>query len=328
METNANHQSPPSALVAWAQLVRLPNVFTVLADVGAAYLLVAQGPQPVGRFLCVLASAIALYWAGMILNDVFDVSQDEIERPSRPIPAGLISISQASRAGWGLLIVGVLLATVSGQLPSANVATTWLPALVAILLAVMIVAYDGPLKKTPLAPAAMGACRVLSFLLGASPCLVATGWPLFPRYVVGIALGFGVYIMGITTMARQEAAVEDEFSSRRSPTLSTGLLVTVIGCVLLAYAPTTNHGVVGWYLPTQAFALVIGMIAIPVLLRALRAVSDPTPAKIQTTIRVGILSIIPLAAAVAFLGAGPAYGASIFALALPAVLIAAKFRVT
>ena len=71
--------------MAWAQLIRLPNVFTVLADVSAAFLLVAQGPQVqrepirVGR----VAAGVSLYWAGMVLNDVFDIDRDRQERPSR-----------------------------------------------------------------------------------------------------------------------------------------------------------------------------------------------------------------------------------------------------
>jgi 4-hydroxybenzoate polyprenyltransferase len=307
--------------------VRLPNVFTVLADVSAAFLLVASGPQPVLRLLCVLCSGVALYWAGMVLNDVFDLARDTQERPSRPIPAGWIAPSQAKFAGWGLLLVGVVLAAVSGYLPSDKYATTHLPAAVGLLLAITIVAYDGPLKQTPLAPAAMGACRVLSFLLGASPCFPADGWPYFPKYVVGIALGFGVYIMGITTMARREATADDVVNGR-SPTLTTGLIVTAIGSGLLAFAPQLNEGPMDWHLPRQVFAFVIGMIAFPVILRALRAVNDPTPRKIQTTIRVGILSIIPFAAAFAFLGAGAAYGLAVFGLAIPAIFLAIKFRVT
>ena len=83
----------------WAQLVRLPNVFTVLADVSAAFLLVHHGPAPIIRFILVALAGVALYWAGMILNDVFDVDQDRVQRPQRPIPAGLISLG-ASQNRW------------------------------------------------------------------------------------------------------------------------------------------------------------------------------------------------------------------------------------
>ena len=310
--------------MAWAQLVRLPNVFTVLADVSAAFLLASHGTQPVSRFVTIVLAGVALYWAGMILNDVFDVERDQQYRPGRPIPAGQIAIGQARIAGWGLLLAGVGLATVAGHLPAGDAPTTWLPAAVGLLLAIVIVAYDGPLKKTPLAPVAMGGCRVLSFLLGASACFpIIAGEPLFPKYVVTIALGFGVYVMGITTMARHED------KGGPSPNLHLGLVVTALGSIMLAVAPQMSTNQAGFHVsPRDVFPFMIGMIALPVLIRGFGAVRDPSPLKIQTTIRVGILTIIPLAASFAALGAGPTWGIAIFLLAVPTIYLSLRFRVT
>lgn len=321
----------PSTLRAWGQLVRLPNAFTVVADVSAAFLLVAQGPQPASRFVCVVLAGISLYWAGMVLNDVFDVEQDREQRPRRPLPAGLIPMGQAKIAGWSLLILGVVLASVSGHIPNDHFPATWVPTAIGVALAIMIVAYDGPLKKTVLAPAAMGCCRVLSFLLGASPCIsgfaaaaaLPADGPLFPKFVIAIAVGFGLYIMGITTIARNEAV------GGPSPDLFRGLLFTMIGAAVLAFAPRTAVGIFNWNIsPRGEFPLLIGMIAFPVILRGLRLVNDPTAAKIQIMVRVGILTMIPLAAAFAFLGAGAVWGLLVFSLVIPAFLLARQFRVT
>jgi 4-hydroxybenzoate polyprenyltransferase len=308
----------------WAQLVRLPNVFTVLADVSAAFLLVHHGPAPIIRFILVALAGVALYWAGMILNDVFDVDQDRVQRPQRPIPAGLISLGQARTAGWLLLVAGIGIAAISGRVPSDGAPITWLPALVAIALAVMIIAYDGPLKKTPLAPVAMGSCRVLSFLLGASPYFaIVAGTPLFEKYLLGIAVGFGVYIMGITTMARREA------EGGPSSNLQIGLVVTTLGAVMLAFAPQLNANQAGWAIPASGvFPMMIGAISFPVVMRGFRAVREPTPIKIQTTIRIGIFTIIPLAASYAFLGAGPWWGLGLFSLTIPSLYFSLQFRVT
>lgn len=313
-----NQSTRPSALASWAQLIRLPNVFTVIADVGAAYLLVAGGPDPLVSSLSVLASGIALYWAGMVLNDVFDIDRDRAERPTRPIAAGDISITAASTAGWLLLMTGIGLALIGGLLPGG----------IAVVLAIMIVAYDGPLKSTPLAPAAMGSCRVLSFLLGASAALAAGGQSQIPMHVVAIAVGFGVYIMGVTTMARHEA------TGGRRMLLASGLFVTIIGITILGFSPRLGASLLSteaadFYIDIQfTFPLLVALIGFPVIFRAFRAVTNPTPVNIQTTIRVGILSIIPLAAAFAFLGAGPGWGLAIFALVIPTRLLAARFRVT
>ena len=146
---------------------------------------------------------------------------------------------------------------------------------------------------------------------------------MLPKYIVGIALGFGVYVMGITTMARHEA------TGGPSPNLSTGLLVTMMGAAMLAFAPQMAKNPVGWHVsPSRVFPIMIGMIAFPVVLRGLRAIGDPTPIRIQVTIRVGIFTIIPLAASFAFLGAGPVWGLAIFVLTVPSIMLALRFRVT
>jgi 4-hydroxybenzoate polyprenyltransferase len=148
-------------------------------------------------------------------------------------------------------------------------------------------------------------------------------WNWFPHYVLAIALGFGIYIMGITTMARHEA------TGGPSSTLSSGLLLTLVGVGVLAFAPQAAGNLAQWHAsPTRAFPLMIGMIAFPVILRGIRAVNDPTPQKIQITIKVGILTIIPLAASFAFLGAGQIWGLAIFALVIPSIVLAKQFRVT
>ena len=314
----------PSRLYAWAQLVRLPNVFTVIADVSAAFLLVAGGPQPLARWICVVAGAILLYWAGMILNDVFDVEEDRKLRPQRPIAAGDLPLSQAKAAGWSLLVTGAVVAAISGFLPAEGAESTWLPAAIAGALAVMIVAYDGPLKSTHVAPAAMGVCRMLGFLLGAAPALtLAADGPVIPKYLLGTAFGFGVYIMGVTTMARHEA------TGGTSHSLRLGIIITTLGAVCLALAPKLADGPMGWHVPTsRIFPLMIGMIAFPVIMRAIRSTQAPTPANIQTAIRIGVLTIIPLAACFALLGAGPVWGLAIFALVVPSIMLAIRFRVT
>lgn len=308
----------------WAQLVRLPNVFTIIADVAAAFLLVAHGPEPVARFVTVIFAGIALYWAGMILNDVFDVERDRANRSERPLAAGKIGLPAARTAGWGLLVLGVILGAASGYVPGGDYPVTWFPAVASVLLAIAILLYNGPLKITPVAPAMMGACRVLSFLLGVSPLFsFVFGEPLIPKYLFGVAVGFGTYVMGLTTMARREAV------GGPSTNLPTGLVVTVMGCAMLALAPQLARVPVQWQAsPTGLFPALIAMIAFPVIVRAFRAVRDPSPAKIQMAIRVGILSIIPLAAAYAFLGAGPIWGLIIFALVVPAMLLAVRLRVT
>jgi 4-hydroxybenzoate polyprenyltransferase len=68
-------RSSESKWVSWLKLVRIPNSFTVIADVLAGSALGLASWQPgVLVFLIVLAT-LFFYWSGMILNDVYDLSK-------------------------------------------------------------------------------------------------------------------------------------------------------------------------------------------------------------------------------------------------------------
>lgn len=321
--------SSSSSWIRWAQLIRLPATFTIIADVSAAFLLVAGTAEPWPRFVVVVLAGILLYSAGMVLNDVFDVEKDRVERPKRPLPAGDISVAAASRAGWGLLLGGVVLAGISGLIPAEGYVASWRPAAVAVVLAAMIVAYDGPLKRTVVAPLLMGGCRVLSFLLGASAAIAGPVVDLAgfaPPHVWAFAAGMGVYIMGVTTMARHEADTDEQ---RRGATLPVGLVVAMGGAVLLALAPTQAVGDPRWFIsPDRGFPLLIGLIALSVLSRGVRAIFDPQPWSVPLLIRSAVLTVIPFSAAIALLAAGPAWALAIFVLVVPAMILGARLRVS
>jgi 4-hydroxybenzoate polyprenyltransferase len=318
-------------LQQWARLVRIPTVFTILADVSAAYFLTAAGHQPVGRWLLVVLAGVCLYWAGMIFNDVFDIEQDRRERPGRPLPSGAISRRAASLAGGGLMLGGIVLATLSGWLPVAGYEGGWLPACVAVILAAAVLLYDGPLKATPVAPVAMGGCRMLSFLLGASPVVAAAAGPelsgvwgqVFPTHIWGAAAGMGVYVMGVTLFARQEANV-----SSRAPLVG-GLIVMTLGLIVIAMVPRLAAVDVRLAMPGEGrFGLLIALLGATVLVRGVMVLGDPQPRRVQLTVRAALLTLIPLSAALALLGAGPPYGLAVLALMLPALVVGARFRMT
>src|SRR6266852_4753634 len=79
---------------AYAQLVRLPNVFTAMADIVLGWLGARATGTPDTRwpgFALLLAASACLYSGGMVWNDFFDVEQDRRERPYRPLPSGRIT---------------------------------------------------------------------------------------------------------------------------------------------------------------------------------------------------------------------------------------------
>jgi len=229
-----------------------------------------------------------------------------------------------------LLLLGAALGIASGMVPAAQIDANWVPGVVAVLLAATIVAYDWPLKRTPFAPAAMGGCRFLSFLLGATAALppptdlVGEGLgSVIPRHVLTIAAGFGVYVMGLTSVSRREAVGD------RTINLASGAVVTVIGLAILAFAPRVAEERPPWFFDVdRSFPILVFLIAAPVVLRLIRLARDRSPAHIQNAVRAGLLTIIPLAASYALLGAGQAWGIIIFLLVFPSIFLARRFRVT
>ncbi len=181
---------------AWWQLLRAGNVFTAISNILAGFLLVRGEWQPVLPLVFLIISSAALYLSGMVLNDVFDLETDRAQRPERPLPSGRINPQMAKLVGWGLMFDGLSAAGVAAWLLAS-----WLPILVAASLAVAILAYDIVLKKTMFGPLAMGACRALNVLLGASVIVHSADKNAAYLY----ALLLGAYTVGITLLARNEA---------------------------------------------------------------------------------------------------------------------------
>ncbi|WP_161270691.1 UbiA family prenyltransferase, partial [Streptomyces sp. SID335] len=97
---------------AWAELLRLPALFTVPGDAlaGAA----ATGLRPDHRTLLAIGSSLCLYEAGMALNDWADRAEDAVERPERPLPSGRIAPPAALTAATALTAAGLALASRAG----------------------------------------------------------------------------------------------------------------------------------------------------------------------------------------------------------------------
>ncbi len=313
---------------SWASLIRLPNTFTVIADSTAGFLLAAGTLEPIGRYLPTVLSVVLLYWSGMVLNDLWDVQRDRIERPGRPLAAGRISLGAARTCGWGLMAIGIVFAGISGQIPASGLANSWLPLIVAASIGLCVWLYDGPLKRTPLAPIVMGGCRVGSLLLGAAPVAsarLADHELWFPLPVWFAAIGMGIFICGITTAGRREADVGGDRTY--GPLL--GFSLVLIGLAIIAGVSRAASPLIPWFFDGQVrYPLLIALLGATVAYRGFIAVRYPQPRYLQAFVKQGILLIIPLSAALAALAAGSTYGLAVFALVLPAMSLAKWFRVT
>jgi hypothetical protein len=291
---------------AYLELLRLPNVFTAMADILLGFLFTHERLEPWPQFALLLGASSSLYLAGMVLNDFFDLSQDARERPSRPIPSGRVTARAARRLGFGMLAMGAALGWTTSAL-----AGEIRPGLVATLLAAAVLVYDGVLKHTPLAPVVMGACRMLNVLLGMS--LASGPWQAVHWLVAG---GVGLYIVGVTVFARTEARESGR------PQLIFGMAILLSGIALLAWLP---HWATGEEQPAihvpERWNLFWGVIGVLAGWRCLRAILDPRPVLVQAAVKNCIFSLVVLDAGACLAVQDPVWGLVILALLVPTMTL-------
>ena len=307
-ELESLHLSSGSTVGSYLELMRLPNVFTAMADVAMGFLFV----QPLAMqwdawtLAVLLAASSLLYLSGVVLNDVFDLDIDRQERPERPLPSGRVSLFAARLLGWKLLVLGVLLG--SG---TVFLVGHFRPGIMAALLAACILLYDAWLKRTPIGPLAMGTCRAFNVLLGMS----VLDAPLSTEHWL-VAGGIVVYVMGVTWFARHET----EPSSRVQLSLST--LVMAVGISLLAWFPHWSDRTIPhvqndprhWYLLT-------GLLGLLIVWRCFWAVIEPVPARVRMAVAQCVLSIVMLDAVACYAIRGVFWAALILLLLLPAMFL-------
>lgn len=298
--TDSAHATGGTGL-ALLQLIRIPTVFTAMADIFLGFLLVSptSSLEPVSTFVMLLCASVCIYWTGMILNDYFDRDVDGQERPSRPIPSGRIPAAQALKLGVMLNVVGLGLAACVG--PGSLQ--------IAVLLTACVWLYDGALKKTPLAPVLMGSCRFFNVMLGASTSTAGVlSW--CPHNYV--ALGLGIYVCGLTWFARQEAKTSARAQLIAASFVINAGLATLLGFVI--YTPRNAE--------SETSLFVLAVITITIVRRLLRAISQPKPALVQTAIKTMLLSLIMLDATLVLFATGtPALAITVALLMVPALLL-------
>jgi 4-hydroxybenzoate polyprenyltransferase len=293
---------------AYAQLVRLPNVFTAPADVLLGLFAVSGRvedglPSPLWpRATALVAASVCLYAGGMVFNDVFDVAQDIRERPHRPLPSGRIGRSQAVCLGGVLLLAGWLLALAAGWREGGLASA---PSAVAAVLVGVILFYDGWLKKTWAGPLGMGACRFLNVLLGLSP-----GWHGLDWWALHMAAVVGVYIVGVTWFARTEAGMSRRSALRSAAAVMIGALVLALA--LPAWFPLGTTSPLYVFLLAGLWFILAGPV------RA--AIEARTPLAVQGAVKRAILGLVFLDATLATALAGPA-GLTILLLLVPAMYL-------
>jgi 4-hydroxybenzoate polyprenyltransferase len=307
---------PYPRVLAFAQLLRFPNVFTAFADIALATVVdgtILPSTTPsfwVAALLLAMTSG-CLYLAGMVWNDIFDRAEDKLTRPGRPLPSGRIRVRTAVVLGILLFLLGLSFAVLSG-LPVIGKSESWNPEpliyAAGIMTAVLI--YDGGLKRTVIGPIGMGSCRFLNVLLGFSaiPDEMIDIW--LRIHLAGV---IGTYIVGVTWFARTE---EGESKKRQLIAASCVMAISLLlALALKAKLPPSTDTIIFPYL-LVLFGFFVGR---PIV----RAISIRGPREVQAAVKRCVLGLVGLDALLATAFAGPA--GLLIVLLLPPALVIGKW---
>jgi 4-hydroxybenzoate polyprenyltransferase len=229
-------------------------------------------------------SSICLYAAGMVLNDTYDVAEDRVGRPERPLPRGHISFVNAHAAGLLLLAIGLVLAGFSGWHENGF---DQQPGRVAVALAFSVWLYNIWAKRTVVGPVVMGLCRGQNVLLGATVAGVA-----LDESALVPAAACALYIGGLTWFARDDARL-----SRRTHLAMAGLIVAGA----LVWAASALLAEKAW--------LALGLLAVLAMYvgqAMARAVAQPDAGPVRAAVGRLLLGYIPFSTAWAVGFSGPA----------------------
>lgn len=291
-----------SKLRAYAELVRLPNLFTAAADVLAGYWLYTRELSMTPVLGALVFSSICLYASAAALNAVMDAELDHTERPGRPIPSGRLTLHAARRCFAWLALLGLAAAGVASILTRTPVCVAF-----AGLIFFAGALYNLGVKHTPLRAANMATCRGLNLAMGMSGHAAVAGLPLLALFT---------YVAALTHFGRDEATAS---SRGRLRTGAAGILVALLWLGYFAaermMADTTV--LVLW------LALTIHVVRV-----ALRAIRRSDAANVQYAMSTVILAIIPFDAIMVCAAHGWRGGVPFAALLLGAVITARWARPT
>ena len=291
------------SMIGFLKLVRLPNAFTAIADIIAAYVIMrgVSTSADVWNLLQLALASAALYLSGMAFNDIADREEDARVRPDRPIPSGQVSVGDATVCAIGLMAGGIALAAIQGESFGF-----------AVLLALSILAYDfGSKGITVLGPITLGFCRFFNVMMGA-----AVGLGVLSKFTLAastheplaMALSIGIYAAGLTAFSAQEE------TGKQIRSIVIGW--TFCGAALLL-AGLSGRSNAGW--------IVLGPLTALLMYRTYELAKNGTPLAARNLVRTGVMGVCAVDAGLLLSFRGfDWWPAAVFCLALlgPTILIA------
>lgn len=249
-QTRDSKRSPSRSEVhpatVWLRLLRAPNLFTVPGDPVAGLVLSLQtNTLPVTDTCFVIATALCLYAAGILLNDLMDVREDLGVTPWRPFAHGLVERNHLQGAIFAGFAFGLLFAGLVGLECIA----------VAAGLSLSILSYNFGLKRIAfLGPLVMGLCRGFSVMLGVAAAAADGTWS-YPGILASLAVT--IYIACVTGYARYERELHRPAWIAYLPIIGCSLAILLL---LPVWSGAAIWNSIAFLIPFFAVAAICGMI--------------------------------------------------------------------
>ena len=226
-------------LLGLLRLVRLSNSLP-------ASVLVLLGAKLTGAPLYqpTLWVAIAAMWCitafGYVSNDLWDQAEDRVNKPDRPLPAGMVTSRQAFIVALGLLLLALCL--------SANLGIA--PFLITLLVLILLMLYNWRLKGM----AGLGNLLIAGLAASAlwSGAVAAHGWRYAPMItLLPAALALTLFILARELVKIIEDQVGDRLAGKQTLAQYIGVqtIVRIVACLTILLFLT-----VGWLFPWWGYS--------------------------------------------------------------------------
>ena len=255
------------------QLMRPANIITAIADIFAGIAIAGflmpeiWNQELIIQILLLIISTTGLYSGGIVFNDVFDLKQDQINRPERALPSGRVSLAEAKILGISLFAIGL----------SSAFLVSLISGFIATSIMLLALSYDKYAKHHKvIGPINMGLCRGGNLILGMS-----INFDLAPEFW-WIGLIPVVFIAAITLTAQKETKGKNKLA------IAIAMLLDI--SIVISFVLMSDH--LGLSLKNAGVFLVF-WYGINVIAKA-KALLKNNPVLIQKAVKMGILSLIPL----------------------------------
>ena len=163
-------------MLPWIAILRPLNLLQAALAVVLTTAFLGKMDQ-INSLVLLILSVIAINGGGNIINDIYDLEIDRVNRPRRPLPSGAMTVTKA----WGYLVF----------LFGSGVVLSWLISMEAFIIAgpisiSILIAYSVWLKRLPL----IGNLAV-SFMLGLAFAYAGAAFDHIPTTLPMAALAFG-----------------------------------------------------------------------------------------------------------------------------------------